>query len=124
MQVLLRFGGILYIVNVILILEHPIGSYNVSLQNRLISFMKNLYLLLLTFLPLAAHAQTITRLDGSNITAAALDQQIQQLMQAAQVQGLAVTVFNQNQPVYKKAFGYKNVETKEPLKTSTNLYGA
>ncbi|OKL38556.1 serine hydrolase domain-containing protein [Pontibacter flavimaris] len=86
--------------------------------------MKNLYLLLFTILYFPTHAQTITKLDGSNITAAALDQKIQQLMQAAQVQGLAVTVFNQNQPVYKKAFGYKNIVTKEPLKTSANLYGA
>lgn len=85
--------------------------------------MKNLYLLL-AILYFPAHAQTITKLDGSNITAAALDQKIQQLMQAVQVQGLAVTLFNQNKSVYKKAFGYKNSETREPLKTSTNLYGA
>lgn len=45
-------------------------------------------------------------------------------MQKAQVQGLAVTIFNKNQPMYKKAFGYKSFQTKEPLKTSTNLYGA
>ncbi|MCX2740727.1 serine hydrolase domain-containing protein [Pontibacter anaerobius] len=86
--------------------------------------MRKLYILLLAVLPLTTHAQTITRLDGSKITAAALDQKVQQLMADAQVQGLAVTVFNHNQPVYKKAFGYKNYKTKEPLKTSTNLYGA
>ncbi|WP_276496966.1 serine hydrolase domain-containing protein [Pontibacter litorisediminis] len=86
--------------------------------------MKNLYLLFLAILPLTTHAQTITKLDGSKVTATALDQRINQLMQEAQVQGLAVAIFNQNQPVYKKAFGYKNLQAKEPLKTSTNLYGA
>ncbi|WP_299762010.1 serine hydrolase domain-containing protein [uncultured Pontibacter sp.] len=83
-----------------------------------------LTLLLLTILFLPTHAQTITKLDGSTTSGAALDQKINQLMQEAQVQGLAVTVFNNNQPVYKKAFGYKNYQAKEPLKTGTNLYGA
>ena len=45
-------------------------------------------------------------------------------MNAANVHGLAVTIFNNNQPVYKKTFGYKNFETKEPIKTNTNFYGA
>ncbi|WP_299821505.1 serine hydrolase domain-containing protein [uncultured Pontibacter sp.] len=86
--------------------------------------MKNLPIFfLLTILFFQTHAQTITKLDGSQITATALDQKIHQLMQEAQVQGLAVAVFN-NKPVYKKAFGYKNLQTKEPLKVTTNLYGA
>ncbi|HZH95586.1 MAG TPA: serine hydrolase domain-containing protein, partial [Flavisolibacter sp.] len=38
--------------------------------------------------------------------------------------GLAITIFNNNEPVYKKTFGYKNVDTKERIKTSTNFYGA
>ncbi len=45
-------------------------------------------------------------------------------MKAANVQGLAVSIFNNNEPVYKKAFGYKRIDTKEPIKTSTNFYGA
>jgi CubicO group peptidase (beta-lactamase class C family) len=45
-------------------------------------------------------------------------------MQVAQVHGLAVAVFNQNQPVYQKTFGYKNTVTKEPLTPTTNIYGA
>lgn len=86
--------------------------------------MKKLLMLLFAILPISTQAQSITRLDGSKTTATALDQKIQQLMEAAEVQGLAVTVFNKNQPVYKKAFGYKNLNTKAPLRTSTNLYGA
>lgn len=45
-------------------------------------------------------------------------------MKAAGVQGLAISVFNNNKAVYKKTFGYKNIETKEPIRTSTNIYGA
>jgi CubicO group peptidase (beta-lactamase class C family) len=45
-------------------------------------------------------------------------------MRAGQVHGLAVTVFNNNEPVYKKTFGYKNAKTKERIKTTTNFYGA
>ncbi|GAA4435768.1 hypothetical protein GCM10023188_28040 [Pontibacter saemangeumensis] len=75
-------------------------------------------------LHLTPQAQNVTRLDGSKITAAALNQKIQALMDAANVQGMAITVFNQNKPVYKKAFGYKRLDTKEPIKTSTNFYGA
>ncbi|RDV16934.1 class A beta-lactamase-related serine hydrolase [Pontibacter diazotrophicus] len=86
--------------------------------------MKKLYFLLLAVLPLTTHAQTITKLDGSKITATALDQKIQALVDAADVHGLAITVFNKQEPVYKKTFGYKRLDTKEPIKTSTNFYGA
>ncbi|WP_162056393.1 serine hydrolase domain-containing protein [Pontibacter pamirensis] len=86
--------------------------------------MKKLYFLLLAVLPFTTQAQTITKLDGSKITAAALDQKIQALVDAADVHGLAITVFNKQEPVYKKTFGYKRGDTKEPIKTSTNFYGA
>ncbi|HSF44862.1 MAG TPA: serine hydrolase domain-containing protein, partial [Chitinophagaceae bacterium] len=65
-----------------------------------------------------------TKLDKSKISFSDLDKTIQELMKAANIQGLAVTVFNQNEPVYKKTFGYKRIDTKAPLTTSTNIYGA
>jgi serine-type D-Ala-D-Ala carboxypeptidase/endopeptidase len=68
--------------------------------------------------------QTITKLDNSKISVIALDNKIQVLMKAANVQGLAVTIFNKNEPVYKKTFGYKRIDTKEPINTTTNIYGA
>src|SRR5689334_9855968 len=71
-----------------------------------------------------SECQTIVRLDHSKISAAALDDQIQALMKAANVQGLAIAIFNRGEPVYKKTFGYKRIDTKEPIKTSTNIYGA
>jgi D-alanyl-D-alanine-carboxypeptidase/D-alanyl-D-alanine-endopeptidase len=68
--------------------------------------------------------QTITKLDKSKISFASLDNKIQSLIKAANVQGLAISVFNNNEPVYKKTFGYKRLDTKEPIKTNTNFYGA
>jgi D-alanyl-D-alanine-carboxypeptidase/D-alanyl-D-alanine-endopeptidase len=68
--------------------------------------------------------QRITKLDKSKISFASLDNKIHSLMKAANVQGLAITVFNNNEPVYKRTFGYKRIDAKEPLKTNTNIYGA
>lgn len=70
------------------------------------------------------HAQKITRLNGSTITGAELDKKITALMEAANVPGLAISIFNNNKTVYKKAFGYARLDTKVPLKGSTNIYGA
>jgi D-alanyl-D-alanine-carboxypeptidase/D-alanyl-D-alanine-endopeptidase len=82
-------------------------------------------LLLIFFLPFCtATAQTINRLDGSTIPTRSLDDKIRQLMKDAHVTGLAIAVFNNNKPVYKKIFGYKNATTKEGLKATTNVYGA
>ena len=45
-------------------------------------------------------------------------------MKAANVQGMAITIFNNKKTIYKKTFGYKRIDTKEPIKTRTNIYGA
>jgi CubicO group peptidase (beta-lactamase class C family) len=71
-----------------------------------------------------AAGQTITKLDNTKITFQALNQKIGALMKAANVHGLAITVFNNNKPVYTKTFGYKNLVTKQPIQTTTNIYGA
>src|SRR6187549_1632039 len=69
-------------------------------------------------------AQTITRLDDSRVSANELDKKIKQLMKDASVTGMAISIFNDNKPVYNKVFGYKNTETKAPLQATTNIYGA
>jgi serine-type D-Ala-D-Ala carboxypeptidase/endopeptidase len=86
-------------------------------------------IVLLTFifvssLVVIVSGQSITRLDKSKISPAELDQKIESLMKAASVHGLAVTIFNNNQPVYKKTFGYKRFDTKTPIASRTNFYGA
>lgn len=87
---------------------------------------KKIFLILLCFicLNIPVGAQSVTKLDKSKISFVSLDEKINALTKAANVHGLAVTIFNNNQPVYKKTFGYKNLETKEPIKASTNIYGA
>jgi len=82
------------------------------------------YFLILVIIPVISFSQTVTRLDDSKISSAELDNKVQQLMKDGNVQGLAITVFNENKPVYKKVFGYKRFDTKEPLQTNTNFYGA
>ena len=85
---------------------------------------KIIFVFLFTFLSYSAFSQVIVRLDKSSITAQQLDDRISQLMKDASVAGMAVSVYNDNKTVYHKAFGYKNADTKTPLQTSTNFYGA
>jgi CubicO group peptidase (beta-lactamase class C family) len=66
----------------------------------------------------------IKRIDGTKTTIRAIDSTILQLMSAAKVTGLEIAIINDYQIVYEKAFGYKNIQNKELLKTSTVLYGA
>ena len=82
------------------------------------------YFFILVIIPVISFSQTVTRLDDSKISSAELDNKIQQLMKDGNVHGLAISVFNKNKPVYKKVFGYKRFDTKEPLQTNTNIYGA
>lgn len=81
-------------------------------------------IILICYFTSVSFGQNIVRLDKTAITAIDLDNKIDRLMKAANVQGLAVTVFNHNKSVYKKSFGYKNLLTKEPIKNETNFYGA
>ena len=85
---------------------------------------KILFITVLLFISSFVFAQSIVRLDKSRITAQQLDPKIVQLMKEASVTGIAISIFNDNKPVYHKVFGYKNSETKAPLQTNTNFYGA
>ena len=80
--------------------------------------------LLCFFTVIGVSAQTITRLDNSKVTVKELDAKIDQLMKDASVTGMALSIFNNGEPVYHKVFGYKNTQTKDPLQTNTNFYGA
>ena len=71
-----------------------------------------------------AQSNQIQKLDGSYISPAQLNNLINQLMTKAKVDGLSISILNDNKPVYVRSFGYKNKETKELLDTSTVLYAA
>ncbi len=67
---------------------------------------------------------TITRLDGTTIDTAALTQRIDTLTRVANVHGLTVTIFNNSEAVYTRAFGFANLADGKPLRTDTEIYGA
>lgn len=89
-----------------------------SLKNYCFTIFSIFYITSVSF------GQNIVRLDKAEITAIDLDKKVESLMKIAKVQGLAVTVFNHNKPIYKKSFGYKNLTTKELINNNTNIYGA
>jgi len=45
-------------------------------------------------------------------------------MDSAKVTGLAISLFNENQIVYRKAFGYANFDKKTKLQINSSFYGA
>lgn len=66
----------------------------------------------------------ILRIDSSVITDTKLEQRIQQLIDTAKVTGLCISIFNNNEVVYKKAFGKANAANEVALKTNHTIYGA
>jgi CubicO group peptidase (beta-lactamase class C family) len=68
--------------------------------------------------------QTIDRNDGTKITADKLQHKIEWLIQTANVQGLAISVFNNNKPVFSKTFGWANLPNKQSLTTHSVMCAA
>lgn len=89
--------------------------------------MKHFFLIIFFLGILSVHSQNtslIKRLDGSTISQDSLTASIENLMNKADVKGLAVAVFNSKKPVYMKTFGFSDVENNKKLELQTNLYGA
>ena len=72
----------------------------------------------------SSSVKQITRLNGSILSFAEIDQTIQNLMQAGHVTGLGLTVINDNKIAFIKTYGYKNTASKELIDTATVFYGA
>jgi D-alanyl-D-alanine-carboxypeptidase/D-alanyl-D-alanine-endopeptidase len=83
-----------------------------------------LYALLYYLNIFSLQGQMIRRLDSTTLSFHEADKKIKTFMQEGRVTGLGITIFNQNKIVYEKAFGIKNAASGEPLKASTNIYGA
>jgi serine-type D-Ala-D-Ala carboxypeptidase/endopeptidase len=66
----------------------------------------------------------IKRLDGTKVAEDVLTARIRDLATKANVHGLTVSIFNDRDTVYSRAFGVKSSETKEPLTLDANVYGA
>lgn len=66
----------------------------------------------------------IERIDSTTIEALKLDTRIKSLMDSARVSGMALSIINSNQIVYRKAFGYANFDKKTQLQINDIFYGA
>ncbi len=66
----------------------------------------------------------IYRIDSTEIEASKLNEKIQTLMDSALVTGLTISIFNNNQNIYREAFGYANFDDRTPLKINHSFYGA
>ena len=72
----------------------------------------------------SGQSQNIERLDDSVISSDSLSRKINQLMDDANIPGMAFTVFNENKPVFSRSFGYSFNNEKIALTDSSNIYGA
>lgn len=68
--------------------------------------------------------QAVNRLDGTSVAIDSLQSHIQNLVKTANVAGLAVSIFNDNQPVFSKAFGMADVKNNKPLEPSSVMNAA
>ena len=68
--------------------------------------------------------KVVTRLDGSKISSAEIDRTVKRLMEAANVQGLNLTILNNKKTVFIKSYGFRNKPMSALLDTSTIVYGA
>src|SRR5580692_11583999 len=83
-------------------------------------------LLLLAFIfhYIVPEAQTLKRINGSSVSEDSLTTRVQYLMQIANVSGVAISVFNNNEPVYSRTFGFADVQKQNPLSSDAEMYGA
>ena len=93
-------------------------------QGRSLKMIVSLFLMFVLSNCTTQVNQEIERLDGSYISKDSITDKIDQLTKDANVQGMAVAIFNNKQPVYQKMFGYKDFSKKLLLTDSTNIYGA
>ena len=86
--------------------------------------LKPLLTILFFFSVIISFGQQIKRIDGSKTSADSLQTKIEHLMSVANVSGVAVSVFNNNKPVFSQTFGKANVQKDIPLQTTSVMYGA
>jgi D-alanyl-D-alanine-carboxypeptidase/D-alanyl-D-alanine-endopeptidase len=85
---------------------------------------KNSSLIVFALFTVISFAQTIKRIDGTKIPVDSIQKKIDYLMKTANVSGVAVSIFNNDKPVFSKTFGLANVPKNEPLTPNSVMYGA
>lgn len=86
--------------------------------------MKQFSLALVLILLGCSDEVKIERLDGTRSNKSELTSKIQSLVDSAEVTGIAVSIFNDNDIIYKNSFGYANFNKKDSLKPEMVFYGA
>lgn len=84
----------------------------------------SLFTILALILVTITFGQTIQRIDGSKIAIDSLHKKIDYLMKAAKVSGMAISVFNDNKPLFSSTYGFANVQRNIAFQQSSVLYGA
>jgi CubicO group peptidase (beta-lactamase class C family) len=69
-------------------------------------------------------APEVNRVDGSKITRSEIDSTVAKLMQAAEVPGVGLALFNHGQLIYLKAYGMRDKEKNLPLTVDSVMTGA
>jgi len=101
--------------------------YKPSMKKRVAILPLLLFFLQVTIAqvkPVIKSFNQIKKLDGSSLSFTDIDNTISELMNAAEVTGLCLTIINNNQIAYTKTYGYKNKEKSELIDTSTVFYAA
>ncbi len=65
--------------------------------------------------PLVAQQLSITRLDGSRITASQVDETVSRFMKVDHVTGVGIAIFNNGKTVYLKTYGVRDAQKHLPL---------
>jgi CubicO group peptidase (beta-lactamase class C family) len=78
----------------------------------------------LTIPVFAQQSSSIQRLDGSSISAAEIDATVTHLMQAAEVPGAGIAIFNHGKIAYMRAYGLRDTEMKVPLTSDSVMTAA
>lgn len=66
----------------------------------------------------------ISKIDQSKIATDQLQSEVNRLIKAADVTGLAISIFNKNQIVFQEAFGFSNIEKQDSLEIDQIFYAA
>jgi CubicO group peptidase (beta-lactamase class C family) len=72
----------------------------------------------------AGQTQSVTRFDGSTITATEIDATVTRLMKAAEVPGVGIAIFDGGKIAYLKAYGDRDKEKNLPLTVNSVMYAA
>ena len=72
---------------------------------------------------LAQHSE-VTRLDGSTVAPAEIDETVIRPMKAAEVPGVGLAVLNDRKICYLKSYGFRDIEKKLPLTVDSTMSGA